>query len=167
DTLKFNDKWSLNLGLRYDDFETTSSGYSTTAGNFKYENNNNFWSHQLGVVFNPLPNGSIYVAWSTSRNPVGETSGEGSDSIATATQDLEPERNRNIELGTKWEFFDGRLALDSAIFKTKKSNARVTDEDGRTQNMGEVEIKGFEIGVNGRITPEWQVFANYTYLDSE
>lgn len=167
DTLKFNDKWSLNLGLRYDDFETTSSGYSTTAGNFKYENNNNFWSHQLGVVFNPLPNGSIYVAWSTSRNPVGETSGEGADSMTTATQDLEPERNRNIELGTKWEFFDGRLALDSAIFKTKKSNARVTDEDGRTQNMGEVEIKGFEIGVNGRITPEWQVFANYTYLDSE
>jgi catecholate siderophore receptor len=172
DTLKFNDKWSLNLGLRYDDFETESSGYSTgtrtqPAGNFKLENNNNFWSHQLGVVYNPLPNGSIYAAWSTSRNPVGETAGEGNDSIAGATQDLEPERNRNIELGTKWEFFDGRLALDSAIFKTKKSNARVTDEDGRTQNMGEVEIKGFELGVNGRLTREWQVFANYTYLDSE
>ncbi|ACO77470.1 TonB-dependent siderophore receptor [Azotobacter vinelandii CA] len=172
DTLKFNDQWSLNLGLRYDDFETKSSGYSTggrgtSAGNFKYENNNNFWSHQLGVVYNPLPNGSIYVAWSTSRNPVGETSGEGSDSIATATQDLEPERNRNIELGTKWEFFDGRLALDSAIFKTKKSNARVTDQDGRTQNMGEVEIKGFELGVSGRLSREWQIFANYTYLDSE
>ncbi|MFB8831292.1 TonB-dependent receptor [Azotobacter sp. CWF10] len=167
DTLKFNDKWSLNLGLRYDDFETKSSGYSNTAGNFKYENNNNFWSHQLGVVYNPLPNGSVYVAWSTSRNPVGETSGEGADSIGVNTRDLEPERNRNIELGTKWEFFDGRLALDSAIFKTKKSNARVTDQDGRTQNMGEVEIKGFELGVSGRITPEWQIFANYTYLDSE
>ncbi|WP_349571517.1 TonB-dependent receptor [Azotobacter salinestris] len=167
DTLKFNDKWSLNLGLRYDDFETTSSGYSNTVGNFKYENNNNFWSHQLGVVYNPLPNGSVYVAWSTSRNPVGETSGEGADSIGVNTQDLEPERNRNIELGTKWEFFDGRLALDSAIFKTKKSNARVSDQDGRTQNMGEVEIKGFELGVSGRITPEWQIFANYTYLDSE
>ncbi|GAB3475267.1 TonB-dependent receptor [Azotobacter salinestris] len=167
DTLKFNDKWSLNLGLRYDDFETTSSGYSNTVGNFKYEDNNNFWSHQLGVVYNPLPNGSIYVAWSTSRNPVGETSGEGADSIGVNTQDLEPERNRNIELGTKWEFFDGRLALDSAIFKTKKSNARVSDQDGRTQNMGEVEIKGFELGVSGRITREWQIFANYTYLDSE
>jgi len=173
DTLRFNEQWSLNLGLRYDDFETEASGVCTgsrcspSAGPFKRENNNNFWSHQLGLVFNPLPNGSVYVAWSTSRNPVGETAGEGADGISGANSNLEPERNRNIELGTKWEFFDGRLALDSAIFKTKKSNARVTDEDGLTQNMGEVEIKGFELGVTGRLTHNWQIFANYTYLDSE
>ncbi|SFA98799.1 TonB-dependent receptor [Azotobacter beijerinckii] len=167
DTLKFNEKWSLNLGLRYDDFETESQGYSNTLGNFDYESKTNFWSYQVGLVYNPLPNGSVYVAWSTSRNPVGETSGEGADSMTVATENLQAERNRNVELGTKWEFFDGQLALDSAIFKTKKSNARVADQDGTTQNIGEVEIKGFELGVSGRITRNWQIFANYTYLDSE
>jgi len=167
DTLKFNEKWSLNLGLRYDDFETESQGYSNTLGDFDYKTKTNFWSYQVGLVYNPLPNGSVYVAWSTSRNPVGETSGEGADSMTVATENLQPERNRNVELGTKWEFFDGQLALDSAIFKTKKSNARVTDQDGTTQNIGEVEIKGFELGVSGRITRNWQIFANYTYLDSE
>jgi len=167
DTLKFNEQWSLNLGLRYDDFETKSSGYSTSLGDFDYESKTNFWSYQVGLVFNPLPNGSVYVAWSTSRNPVGETSGEGADSMTVRTENLQPERNRNIELGTKWEFFDGHLALDSAIFNTRKSNARVTDQDGTTQNIGEIEIKGFELGVSGRLTRNWQVFANYTYLDSE
>lgn len=29
DTLKLSEQWDLNLGLRYDDFETRSSGYST------------------------------------------------------------------------------------------------------------------------------------------
>ena len=29
------------------------------------------------VTYKPLPNGSIYAAWSTSSNPSGETSGNG------------------------------------------------------------------------------------------
>ena len=47
------------------------------AGSFSRENNTHLWNYQLGVVYNPLPNGSIYAAWSTSSNPSGETSGNG------------------------------------------------------------------------------------------
>ncbi|MFI8482575.1 TonB-dependent receptor [Pseudomonas sp. NPDC078700] len=172
DTLKFNEQWSLNLGLRYDDFETTSSGYSTggrgsVAGDFKNENKSYFWSYQTGLVFNPTENGSIYLAWSTSSNPAGETAGEGQDGLSTATADLTPERNRSTELGTKWDFYDGRLGLDAAVFYTEKSNARVADVDGTTRNIGETTVAGFEMGATGQITRDWQVFANYTYLDGE
>ncbi|MEK1940906.1 MAG: TonB-dependent siderophore receptor [Pseudomonas sp.] len=173
DTLKFNEQWSLNAGLRYDDYQTESQGLSVTRGTnnvsgaFDYENNSHFWNYQLGLVFNPLPNGSIYAAWSTSSNPVGETSGEGADGIAVGTQALEPERNRNYEIGTKWDFFDERLGLTAAVFRTEKTNARVSDEDGLTQNIGETRVDGFELGLSGKITNKWQVFANYTYLDGE
>ncbi|MGY4534908.1 catecholate siderophore receptor [Pseudomonas sp. TE3786] len=172
DTLKFNEQWSLNAGLRYDDYQTESQGLTASAtnvvsGSFDNENNSHFWNYQLGLVFNPLPNGSIYVAWSTSSNPVGETSGEGTDAIAVGTQALEPERNRNYEVGTKWDFFDERLGVNAAVFRTEKTNARVSDEDGLTQNIGETRVDGFELGVSGKITEKWQVFANYTYLDGE
>ena len=173
DTLKFNDQWSLNLGVRYDDYETTSSGFGAEAGrgsknvNYKRENNSHFWNYQAGLVFNPTENGSIYLAWSTSSNPVGETGGEGSDEVSYSNTDLQPERNRNIELGTKWAFFDERLGVEAAIFKTEKKNARVNDVDGLPENIGETEVKGFEIGVNGQITPKWNMFASYTYLDGE
>ncbi|WP_286979169.1 TonB-dependent siderophore receptor, partial [Pseudomonas sp.] len=170
DTLKFNEQWSLNLGLRYDDYETTSSGYSTggrttPAGDFKYENKSHFWSYQTGLVFNPTENGSIYVAWSTSSNPAGETAGEGADSLSAAVESLEPERNRNYEIGTKWDLFDNRLGLNAAIFRTEKTNARVADVDGTTRNIGETKVDGFELGATGQITRDWQVFASYTYLD--
>lgn len=174
DTLKFNDQWSLNTGVRYDDFETVSkgdtvaSGTNNVNGSFEYENKSYFWNYQLGLVFNPLPNGSIYVAWSTSSNPVGETAGEGASNIGAATQLLEPERNRNYEIGTKWDFLDNRLGLTAALFRTDKTNTRATAPDGvTTENIGETRVDGLELGVTGQITSRWGVFASYTHLDSE
>lgn len=173
DTLKFNEQWSLNMGLRYDDFETAASGQTVASGTNNVngvtdlQSKSHFWNYQLGLVFNPLPNGSIYAAWSTSSNPVGETAGEGASNVAVATADLEPERNRNYEIGTKWDFFDARLGLNAAIFRTEKSNARVLEADGTTSNVGETRVDGFELGVSGQITPKWNAFASYTYLDGE
>lgn len=173
DTLKFNEQWSLNLGLRYDDYDTTSKGFGALGGrgsangNFERDSNSHFWNYQTGLVFNPTSNGSIYLAWSTSSNPVGETSGEGGEEVAFNTLDLQPERNRNLELGTKWAFFEDRLGVEAAVFKTQKKNARVNDVNGLPENIGETEVQGFELGVNGQITPKWNVFASYTYLDGE
>ena len=173
DTLKFNEQWSLNAGVRYDDFETEASGLTVASGTNNVngvtdlENKSHFWNYQLGLVFNPLPNGSVYAAWSTSSNPVGETSGEGASNVAVATESLEPERNRNYEIGTKWDFFDARLGLNAAIFRTEKTNARVLEADGTTSNIGETRVDGFEVGVSGQITPKWNAFASYTYLDGE
>jgi catecholate siderophore receptor len=168
DTLKFNEQWSLNLGLRYDDYGTQSKAVNTqTHVTTKLESDTYFWNYQVGLVFNPLPNGSIYAAWSTSSNPSGETGGEGSDGLSATNQILDPERNRNYEIGTKWDFFDERLGLNAAVFRTEKSNARVTNADGFLENIGETKVDGFELGATGKITDKWNVFANYTYLDSE
>ena len=53
------------------------------------------------------------------------------------------------------------------MFKTEKSNARVNDANGLPMNIGETEVTGFELSVNGQITRKWQTFASYTYLDGE
>ncbi|WP_286788410.1 MULTISPECIES: TonB-dependent receptor [unclassified Pseudomonas] len=174
DTLKLNEQWSVNLGLRYDDFETRSSGYSTggrgtAAGNFDRENKSHFWNYQAGIVYKPASNGSIYVAWSTSSNPSGETSGEGLSELSTSNTSLEPERNRNYEIGTKWDFFNEALSLNAALFRTDKTNARVTDPDNSSYQVldGEQRVQGVELGFSGKLTPHWKVFGGYTYLDSE
>lgn len=39
--------------------------------------------------------------------------------------------------------------------------------DGSTQLAGKQRVQGFELGVTGRVTELWDVFANYTFLDSE
>ncbi|WP_426119805.1 TonB-dependent receptor [Pseudomonas sp. DSP3-2-2] len=174
DTLKFNEQWSLNLGLRYDDYEVKSSGFAnagrnTVAGNFKRENTSQLWNYQVGLVFKPLPNGTVYAAWSTSSNPSGETSGNGGLEISAANNDLEPEKNRNYELGTKWDFFGDDLSLTAALFRTEKTNARITDPDNTTFQVldGEQRVDGFEFTYTGKITSKWKVYGGYTYMESE
>jgi len=39
--------------------------------------------------------------------------------------------------------------------------------DGNFENAGEFEVNGFELGAAGKITNKWDIFAGYTYLDSE
>lgn len=174
DTLTLNDQWSLNLGLRYDDYQTKSSGYSTggrgaPAGSFSRENNAHLWNYQLGIVYKTAANGSIYAAWSTSSNPTGETSGNGGLELALNNADLEPERNRNYELGTKWDFFDENLSLTAALFRTDKTNARVTDPDNATYQVleGEQRVQGLELTYSGNLTQKWKVYGGYTYMESE
>lgn len=174
DTLKFNEQWSLNLGLRYDDYDVKSSGYATAgrgtvAGNFKRENTSQLWNYQVGLVFKPLPNGSVYAAWSTSSNPSGETSGNGGLEMTAANTNLDPEKNRNYELGTKWDFFGDDLSLTAALFRTEKTNARITDPDNTTFQVldGEQRVDGFEFTYTGKITSKWKVYGGYTYMESE
>jgi len=174
DTLKFNEQWSLNLGLRYDDYDVKSSGYATAgrgtvAGNFKRENTSQLWNYQVGLVFKPLPNGSVYAAWSTSSNPSGETSGNGGLEVTAANTNLDPEKNRNYELGTKWDFFGDDLSLTAALFRTEKTNARITDPDNTTFQVldGEQRVDGFEFTYTGKITSKWKVYGGYTYMESE
>ncbi len=167
DTLELSEKWLVNLGLRWDDYDTVAVTRSLTAPPVLLRNQNDFVNYQAGVVFKPTANGSIYLSWGTSSTPPGMDSGEGNDSISAAIQNLEPQETENFELGTKWDLFDQRLSLTAAYFHTVMDNARATTDAGTTQNIGEKEINGIEIGITGKITDSWSVSGGYTWMDSE
>ena len=169
DTISFNERWSLNLGLRYDDYSTEQVS-GTPSAPTRVTNDSDFWNHQAGVVYKPAEHGSVYLSTGTSSNPSGNTLGDGTENIGANNADLEPERSRNYELGTKWEFYEGRLSLTSAVFRTEKTNARVAIEPGqgaRQETIGKQEVEGFEVGIAGRLTEKWHLQASYTRLDSE
>ncbi|MGC5702782.1 TonB-dependent siderophore receptor [Pseudomonas sp. NFXW11] len=162
DTLALHEQWDLNLGTRFDNYHVRDSAQS---------NRNNIWTYQAGLVFKPLPYGSLYLSYGTSFNPSGETAGQsgGADGAAGGRliSNLDPEKSRSLELGTKWDLLDERLALTAALFKTEKSNARTYDPISNEVTLdGEVEVKGFEMGASGHLNDRWEVMAGYTYLDA-
>lgn len=162
DTLALHEQWDLNLGVRYDDYHVSDA---------KLTNKNNLWNYQAGIVFKPLPYGSIYLSYGTSSNPSGETAGQsgGADGPAGGgLLDLDPEKSRSLELGTKWDLLDERLALTAAIFKTEKTDGRSYDPTtGEVSLTGNSEVQGFEVGATGSITDRWDIAAGYTYLDAK
>jgi catecholate siderophore receptor len=133
----------------------------------RVRNDNDFLNYQAGVVFKPTANGSIYLSYGTSSTPPGMDGGDGSDGLSAAVADLKPQDTKNLELGTKWDLFDNRLNLTAAIFHTVMDNARVTVDNGTSQNAGKKEINGVELGFTGQLTDAWSLYGGYTYLDSE
>ncbi len=166
DTLEFNPRWELSGGLRWDRVEVEASGFDRDLeARDSWQRTDSELSGRAALVFKPRENGSVYLGYGTSFNP----SAEGL-SLNASNAELDPEESRTLELGTKWDLFDGRLMLTSALFRTEKTNARVDDplDEGRLEVLeGEQRVDGFEVGVAGRITDDWTVFGGYTHLDSE
>ena len=165
DSIEFTPQWLLDLGVRWDKFETE---LKTNATGAKIENDTDFFSYQAGLTFKPAENGSIYASFGPSANPVGVDAGDGSETAVTAVnKDLDPEESRTFEIGTKWDLFNEKLNLTAAIFRTEKQNTRISLDANTTTNGGASKVDGFELGLNGNITDKWAVSAGYTYLDSE
>ncbi|AXQ46870.1 TonB-dependent siderophore receptor [Pseudomonas vlassakiae] len=184
DTLELSPQWLLNMGLRYDHFDTQYRGYNADGSTAvsskgivsKGKDTSEFVTGQLGLVWKPADNGSIYVSYATSATPPGAYLGEGMEgnplgnttdrSGNLLSSDMEPEETTNYEIGTKWDLFNERLSLAAALFRTEKENARVQVNTTTYENVGETRVQGIELSASGKITDKWQVFAGYTYMEA-
>lgn len=167
DSIEFTKQWKAVAGLRYDKYIASISNSinaGNTAGNtaLAYANQSvNFTSVRLGGIWQPTEQQSYYISYGTSFNPSLE------QLVGTVgQQSLDPEKNKSYEAGGKWDVMDGNLSLTSAVFRITKDNARSQIDATTYALTGKIQVDGFRAGVTGRITPKWQVFAGYTYLDA-
>lgn len=165
DTIRFNERWEANIGLRYEHFDVEQGALNRK---------DDIFSYQLGLVYKPLPNGSVYVSYGTSANPSGQcaslaggSEGSGACTLTGNNEDLAPEKNRSYEIGTKWDLFDDRISVTAALFRTEKTNARTTDQFGNVDLVGSSRAQGIELGVAGNVTERWAVAGGYTYTDAK
>ncbi|WP_370335871.1 TonB-dependent receptor [Parvularcula marina] len=162
DTVTLSENLLFNAGVRYDDFSTETST--------DLSNDDSFVTYQAGLVYKPRKNGSIYASFGTSVSPSGVTAGDGSENISTRNEDLEPEKGRNYELGTKWELYGDHLSLEAAIFRTDVIDDHVAVEAGRgapQAAVGKTRVQGIELSAAGQLTDIWSIFGGYSFLDSE
>ena len=147
-------------GFRWDRFATH---FQNRVANEKLRHVDELFSHRFGLTWEPTEAQSYYFSYSTSFNPSGEAF-----SLNTSTVNLDPEENRNFEVGAKIDFFDGQLSATAAIFRLEKTNARTTDPNDPdvTVLAGEQRTDGIEVGATGAFTPDWYVSASYAYLDA-
>lgn len=115
DTIAFDEQWQLNLGLRWDHYKT--SGRNLPVRGAKppvYERaarTDNLFNYQLGLVYKPRPDGSVYASYGTASTPSAVSDYAPADSISGTSQQLKPERSEAIEIGTKWQVLDRRLLV--------------------------------------------------------
>lgn len=185
DSITLTERLILNLGVRWDQYSVKGvnavlGSPSSTAGVWNVtgytavpERTWEFTNYQVGLVFKPTQNSSVYASWSTSSTPPTISAGDQNASGGTGTVDgvantvLEPEDTESFEIGAKANVLNDRLALSAAAFHLTRKNALILVEPNIFRQEGEAEVNGFELGVSGSITPKWTVFGGYTYMDSE
>ena len=147
-------------GLRFDHFDTD---FENKFLRQEFSQINNEFSPRAALIVQPTPQQTYYFSYGTSFNP----SAEGL-ALAINTASAEPEKNVSYEVGAKWDLFGSRLSIATAVFQIDKTNARTTDPAlGVMVNEGTQRVRGFEVSGAGTILPRWNIFAGYTFLDTE
>ena len=182
DTVSFAERWQATAGFRVDSFDTDfdSASLSTAVTNptlpvgtlvpASLTVKDTLFSYKVGLVYKPVENGSIYLSHAISEQPPG-----GSNfTLSTAANNvnnpnLDPQKGTNLELGAKWEFRDGALAVTGAVYDSKNENELTPDPVDPTQfiQLGEREVKGVELGVVGKFTENWDISAGIASMDTE
>jgi catecholate siderophore receptor len=180
DTIKLSEQWQITGGLRAEHYTVdidsrTIAGAPTGIGNFNFEHTT--LSGKVGVVYKPVPDGTVYASFGISHLPPGsylsneDISRTGDNAFPGLVQGADPVRFHNYEIGTKWDFFNKRLNVAAALFRTEKVNAPITGRDpGETvdslKGYGKQIVQGVELSVAGAITENWNIFGGVAFIES-
>jgi catecholate siderophore receptor len=168
DTAELNDQWQIMGGGRLDRFDVNFYQQSfnnpvtgTGAGYTALQHKDDMVSWRGGIVYKPLPIGSLYFDAGTSFDPSASAL-----SLQASTANLAPLKNKTYEVGTKWDLFHEALSVRAALYRTQQLNVRETDPNNANLMIlaGDARVDGFEFEVAGHLTEYWQVYGGYSYM---
>ncbi len=159
-------KWAdIFLGLRYTSLERTKGnfiGRSLTGAK-----RDNAFNPLVGFNIKPISNIIVFGSYANNSNPMTSfyTDENG--------KELGTERWNQFETGIKSTWLDNALRFNITYFSTfsKNLNLQALDTDGTWLGYylkgGEDTRSGVEIELIGRVTPNLEVIAGYSYLDAK
>lgn len=180
DTIELGEQLKLVGGLRHDRVKSRARGFDDNgiAPGFVTDlsRTDNQLSGNAAIVFKPTPSSSLYVAYGTAFEPSGAVEvvqlagGNNNAPVTAANFNVDPETSQSWEAGAKVDVMGGLLNLSAAVFQITRDNGRtpgINPGDPAIVLDGEQRVRGIEAQIVGRITPRWNIFAGYTYLDGE
>jgi catecholate siderophore receptor len=148
-------------GVRVDHFDLQ---YHNNRNGDTLNRPDNLVSPRAAIVVKPVAPLSLYSSYSVSYLP---SSGDQFSSLTTITQQVEPEKFSNYEVGAKWDVLP-HLSLTTAAYRLNRTNTRSTDPDDPTRivQTGSQRTNGYELGVNGQMASAWSIAGGYAYQDA-
>ncbi|VVO39290.1 TonB-dependent receptor [Pseudomonas fluorescens] len=157
--LALTDKLSLLTGLRYDDIDLEVTNHrAVTASNPRHLDRS--WeplTGRAGLTYQFIPSANVYVQYSTAAEQPG------------GTQDFDISTGKQWEVGSKFDYLDGRGSATLAAYTIERKDFAVTDPLDPTQSIpvGQQTSKGIELAGSFRITPKLLAEGNFAWVDAE
>ncbi|HEY4263696.1 MAG TPA: TonB-dependent receptor [Micropepsaceae bacterium] len=169
DRLWFTDELSVIGGLRFDRYNSEFNNFPISGTATQLKSDSTLVSPRASLVYEPDTTKTFYFTWGRAARPQGANVVGDATAIALTTKDLEPEITDSYELGTKYGFLDGRLAVTASLFHEEKNNATQTDPGTGflvAQSGEKQRVQGFELGLTGKVFDVLTLNAGWSHLDS-
>ncbi|MEG6508953.1 TonB-dependent siderophore receptor [Methyloligella sp. 2.7D] len=149
------------LGGRVDWYESNGSTTNLATGDVTPSDLevNGKTTPYLGAVFDLSDNVSAYASYTEIFLPNSEFD-------AATNRLIDPMEGEQYEIGLKASWFNDRLNASIAHFHSEINNQAVS-LGGPIYGAADVLVKGVEVEVAGQVTDAFQVYAGYTYTESE
>jgi len=157
--LALTDKLSLLTGLRYDDIDLDVTNHRVvTESNPRHLKRS--WdpvTGRVGLTYQLIPSANVYVQYSTAaEQPSG-------------TQDFDVSTGKQWEVGSKFEYLDGRGSATVAAYKIERKDFAITDplDPTNTIPVGQQSSRGIEFASSFRLTPRLLLEGNVAWVDAQ
>lgn len=166
--LQLSDRLALLSGLRYDhlQMEVTNHGAVSPTSPAFFRRRWEPLSGRLGLVLDLTPSAGLYMQYSTSADlPAG--------ALASATYSnvglFDLSKGEQWEVGSKFDFLDGRGAATVALYRIVRRDFAVRDstDPNRWVQAGQQTSRGVELAGRLQLTPALLVEANYAHVEAE
>lgn len=165
-TYSITPEFRITAGGRYSSEKRTSTGAFT--GLFVpvvILDDARRWSSftpKFGIEYDIAPGTLLYASYTKGFK-------SGTFNVGQNNPAINPEKIEAYEAGLKSRFFDNRVDLTAAYFHYDYTDLQVNKIIGIgtvTTNAAAAKTDGFEIALNARVTPQFTLSGNFTYLDS-
>lgn len=126
-----------------------------------------YGTYRITANWSVTPDHKLYAVVAS-----GTKSGGFNNTPVVEEQSFDPEKNTTFEIGSKNQFFNGRLLFNAAGFIIKwdelqrNAPSAYPGQANFTTNIGSATVKGFEVELAGRPVRNWDVSLAYSYTDS-
>lgn len=169
-----DDKAHILLGVRYDIADVTSGSSASAAPNYsasawaaaqdrlrRPSRQDKAWSPRFGVVYDVIPEASVYGSYTRSFGPNNST---------TTGQTFPPQIGVQWEVGLKTQPLPD-LSANLAIFQLTRSNLTTRDfastDPTALKLAGLQRSRGIELDIMGRFNDRLAILANYALIDAK
>lgn len=175
----FNDRWKLNLGLRYDRWNSEGKILLPKKTDIIHYPSKSFdyVSPSIALEYKPNETSGAYISWGKAFEAPSMyrmySSSYSSGIYNIGNPDLKPQKVTNYEIGYK-ATLNGKSDVALSVFHAEytdllyKNNIGMVDgmNASRYENAGKAEANGYELELNHRFNQNMSAFLNYTYQNS-
>lgn len=164
---RLSDRIGLLTGLRHERIKLAVQNHRTptAVSPARWDTDYAPTTGRIGLTLDVSDNATVYTQFSTAADP---PAGILSTAGFSVLRDFDLSRGRQVELGSKLDFADGRGAATLAAFRIVRDNLAIADPDnpGQTVPVGQQSARGVEATVDFRPIDALRVQANMGWVDA-